>query len=257
MKTNSLLNFENRTVLITGAASGIGRETAVLFAGLGAKLLLVDIDQKNLAQTKELCGGNSYTYHTDLSVKSDITMLWDSLECIPDIIINNAGYYPFIKFSKLDELTLDKVMDINLNSALWMCQEFIKRKKKDGIIINTSSIEAVLPFKKDMSHYTVAKAGVISLTRGLARDFAIKGFRANVIVPGAIKTPSTKRLINDAIKNVNFKLAKVGYDFGTRLPMGRWGKPQEVATVIAFLASDMASYVNGASIPVDGGFLSA
>jgi 3-oxoacyl-[acyl-carrier protein] reductase len=149
-------------------------------------------------------------------------------------------------------------MDINLNSVFWMCQNFIKRRgKQGGIIINISSIEAILPFKEDLVQYSISKSGVIALTRSLARDYGRKGFRANVILPGAIKTPGTRGLAKDAIVNLRLDLMKTGYDFQQRLALGRWGNPDEVAKVALFLASDLASYVQGAMIPVDGGFLSS
>ena len=257
MEIDKFLDFKGRSVLITGAASGIGKEAALLFSQLGASVVLIDFDQSGLDLATKLCGEGSRGYRLDLSKKQEIDKFWSNLDAVPDIIINNAGVYPFIKFEELDEKTLDKVLNVNLNSMFWMCQEFIKRKKKRGIIINVSSIEAILPFKRNMSHYTAPKAGVIALTRGLAHDYARKGFRANVILPGAIKTPTTRKLIGKAIKTVSFELMKVGYDFGTRLPEGRWGRPEEVAKAMVFLASDLSSYINGAVLPVDGGFLSS
>jgi NAD(P)-dependent dehydrogenase (short-subunit alcohol dehydrogenase family) len=173
-------------------------------------------------------------------------------------LINNAGIYPTQDFLKVTEEQYQKTIDINLNSVFWMCQWFINRRKKlGGVIVNISSIEAILPFKKDLIPYSVSKIGVIALTRSIARDYGIMGFRANVILPGAIKTPGTSFLINDALKNLRFGLMQVGIDFQHRLALGRWGKPEEVANVILILSSDMASYVQGAVIPVDGGFLSS
>jgi NAD(P)-dependent dehydrogenase (short-subunit alcohol dehydrogenase family) len=139
----------------------------------------------------------------------------------------------------------------------WMCQNFIRRKKKNGIIVNISSIEAIMPFKEDVISYGMSKAGVISLTRSIARDYGRKGFRANVVLPGAIYTEGTKSLVKKTLRTLDLKLVNVGYLFNKRLAMGRWGKPEEVAKVILFLSSDLASYVQGAMIPVDGGFLSS
>ena len=149
-------------------------------------------------------------------------------------------------------------LDVNLNSVFWMCQNFIKKRLgKGGIIINLSSIEAILPFKEDLAHYCVSKSGVIALTRSLARDYGKDGFRINVILPGAIKTQGTDNLVRKAISGFKFNLLKTGYDFQTRLALGRWGDPDEVAKVALFLSSNLASYVQGALIPVDGGFLSS
>lgn len=254
------ISLEKR-VLITGAASGIGRATAKLFYLAGATLTLVDQNTYELRETKrEIDRFAIETYTVDLSKKQEIDRLWDDLDetkYVPDILVNNAGIYPFQNYLKVEEKDLKKILDVNLNSMFWMCQNFIKRKKRDGIIVNVSSIEAIMPFKEDVVAYGMSKAGVISLTRSIARDYGRKGFRSNVVLPGAIRTEGTNSLIKKTIQKMDFKLVNVGYLFNKRLAMGRWGKPEEVAKVILFLSSDLASYVQGAMIPVDGGFLSS
>ena len=130
------------------------------------------------------------------------------------------------------------------------------RKGQGGVIINIGSIEAVLPFKEDLAHYSVSKAGVIALTRALAKEYARQGFRVNAVLPGGILTPGTRQAALDVF---HFKLDRVsaGLDFSRRLPIGRLGQPDEVARMVLVLASDLASYIQGAVIAVDGGFLSA
>jgi NAD(P)-dependent dehydrogenase (short-subunit alcohol dehydrogenase family) len=231
------------------------------FAEAGSNLIIVDIDEKKLNQTSrelEKSGVNITSKKVDLSKKSEIDALWDSLNgSEPDTIVNNAGIYPFREFLKIDEEFFEKVYAINLKSMLWMCQHMIEaRKNKGGVIINLSSIEAILPFKKGMIHYDTTKTGVIGLTRGLARDFGGEGFRANVLLPGGIVTQGTKIAATEFFKG-NIGLAKTGYDFMARLPMGRVGEPDEVACAALFLACDLSSYVTGALLAVDGGFLSS
>ena len=126
-----------------------------------------------------------------------------------------------------------------------------------GIIVNTSSIEAVVPFKEEMSHYGISKSGVCALTRSLAHDYGKKGFRINGIIPGTIKTPGIDNLIKTAIKELRLDILKTGYNYKCRLAFGSLGKPDEVAKVMLFLCSDLASYVQGVMIPVDGGFLNS
>lgn len=256
------VSFIDKTVLVTGASSGIGRAIAVRFAEAGAKLLLVDIDKDGLEETVSVLGsGCDVSYYSfDLSSKVEINNFWEKIDTkqLPDILVNNAGIYPIKNFLKVDEDYLKKTLDVNMNSVFWMCQKFIqKRGKIGGIIVNTSSIEAILPFKQDLVHYTMSKAGVIALTRSLARDYGSLGFRANVILPGAIKTPGTKKLIREAILKVKLNLAKTGYDFNQRLANKKWGDPDDVAKAVVFLSSDLASYVQGAVLPIDGGFLSS
>lgn len=256
------VSFIDKTVLITGASSGIGRAIAERFAEAGAKLLLLDLDENGLKETVSILdsGCDVSCYSLDLSSKAEIDNFWDKISTkgLPDIIVNNVGIYPIKDYLKVDEEYLKKTLDINMNSVFWMCQKFIqKRGKVGGIIVNTSSIEAILPFKQDLVHYTMGKAGVIALTRSLARDYGGLGFRANVILPGAIKTPGTKKLIREAILKVKLNLIKTGYDFNQRLANKKWGDPDDVAKAVVFLSSDLASYVQGAVLPIDGGFLSS
>jgi 3-oxoacyl-[acyl-carrier protein] reductase len=257
------MTFVGKNVVVTGAASGIGKAIALRFAEAGASVLLLDVNPEGLSKTVgclETARCQHSTYEIDLADKKRIDQFWSSLdaESPPDILVNNAGVYPMEGYLDVDEEFLKKVFNVNMNSAFWMCQNFIRlRKERGGIIVNVSSIEAVLPFKKDMVHYGMSKAGVIALTRSLARDYGKSGFRVNVVLPGAIRTSGTRSLVKDAILNVKLDLVKSGYDFQQRLAIGRWGEPDEVAKVVLFLSSDLASYVQGAIVPVDGGFLSS
>lgn len=262
ISSTELLSMKGRHVLITGASAGIGQAIANRFADAGASLTLVDIDESGLATTaasiREQYACPVNTHRIDLSHKQNIEDLWQGIsDPVPEILVNNAGIYPMQDYLQVDQEFLSKTLGVNLESVFWMCQNFIKRRiGQGGIIVNISSIEAILPFKHDLVSYSVSKAGVLALTRALARDYGKHGFRVNVILPGAIRTPGTHTLVSKAIKRLQFHLIKTGYDFQNRLALGRWGKPDEVAKVVLFLASDMASYVQGTMIPVDGGFLS-
>jgi 3-oxoacyl-[acyl-carrier protein] reductase len=130
------------------------------------------------------------------------------------------------------------------------------RLKRGGVIINLGSIEAILPFAEDLVPYNISKTGVIALTRALAREYGRKGFRINAIIPGGIITPGTRAVAKE-IAQFRMELLSTGIKFRTRLPLGRGGQPDEVARIALVLASDLSSYVHGALIPVDGGFLSA
>jgi NAD(P)-dependent dehydrogenase (short-subunit alcohol dehydrogenase family) len=254
-----LISLENKRALITGSASGIGEAIAFRFAEAGAYLELVDIDLEGLMRVKKELSSfpvEVVIHRVDLARKEEISSLWDELGDV-DVLVNNAGTYPEKDFLEIDEEFLDKVTDVNLNQVLWMSQRFISsRKGKGGNIINVASIEALLPFKEHLSHYSIAKAGVIALTRGLARDYGKDGFRANVIVPGGIITPGTMGMAKEVYK-LRFDLVKTGLEFRSRLPLRRAGDPDEVARIALVLASEMSSYMTGAIVPVDGGFLSA
>ncbi|HET91557.1 MAG TPA: SDR family oxidoreductase [Chloroflexi bacterium] len=256
-----LVSLEEKRALVTGAAAGIGKAIAYRLAEAGAKLEIVDIDDKSLATTQnELAGfGKSVRFHvTDLSKKEEIDKLWQHLDGEePDILVNNAGIYPFKSLLDVDESFYRRVMDTNLDAVYWMCQHMIRRRsKKGGVIINIGSIEAVMPFKEDLAHYSVSKAGVIALTRALAKEHGKHGFRVNAIVPGGIITGGTKAIARKFFQ-LQFGLLKTGIEFKQRLPIGRLGRPDEVACMVLVLASELSSYVHGAVIPVDGGFLAA
>jgi len=260
-KLMDLLSLKGKTALVTGAAVGIGRAISIRFGEAGANLLLIDINEEGLNQTKEdilRFKVDVKTYKIDLSEKKYIENFWESLDGIePDILVNNAGIYSFKNFLELEEDFLEKTMKVNLYSALWMSQEMIKRRgKKGGIIINVGSIEAILPFAKNLVHYDISKMGIIALTRALAREYGKQGFRVNAVIPGGIETERVKELKKKAALTFDVDLMKIGKNFKSRLPMGRFGTPDEVARVVLFLASDLSSYVHGALVPVDGGFLS-
>ena len=255
-----LVSLKGKTALITGAAGGIGKAIAYRFAEAGASLELVDINDEPLeALGKGLLPFAPVNIHrVDLAREEEIDSLWGELKGKePDILVNNAGIYPFKNFLEVDSAFLKKVMAVNLNSAFWMCQHMIgARAKRGGVIINIGSIEAILPFCNDLAHYNVSKAGVIALTRSLAREYGRDGFRVNAILPGGIMTPGTKEVAREVVK-LKLGLIKTGLDFKRRLPLGRGGQPDEVARVALFMASELSSYVQGALIAVDGGFLSA
>jgi len=258
---SELISLEGKRALITGSALGIGRAMACRFAEAGADLELVDINERGLKTVAaELAGFETKVsiHKVDLSSQKEIAALWEELKGKePDILVNNAGIYPFKKFLEVDDGFFYRVMDINLKSALLMCQCMIKQRlRKGGVIVNVASIEALIPFVEGMAPYSISKAGVIALTRSLAKEWGRCGFRVNAIVPGGIITPGTKAVAKE-ITQLRLGLLKTGVLFGTRLPLRRGGQPDEVARIALVLASDLSSYVHGALIPVDGGFLSA
>jgi NAD(P)-dependent dehydrogenase (short-subunit alcohol dehydrogenase family) len=258
---SELISLKNKKALITGAGAGIGKAMAYRFAEAGADLELIDINEKSLNMVKdELNHFNTKVniHKINLAKKEDIDALWTKLEGKePDILVNNAGIYPTKSFLDVDPAFLKKVMDVNLNSVFWMCQRMIRsRLKKGGIIINVGSVEAVMPLKEGLSHYAISKAGIMVLSRALASEYGKHGFRINVLVPGGTWTLGTKNLAKEAMK-FKLSLVKSGIEYNMRTPLGRLGKPDEIARMALVLASDLASYVNGTLIVVDGGFLSA
>ncbi len=258
-----LISLKGRRALITGAASGIGEAIALRLAEAGAATLLIDLHGEaleRLADRIRSMDRESQTFPMDLGSEEAIRAFWKTLrdDWVPDILVNNVGIYPFREYLEVDADFLESVLRVNLKAAFWMCQGMIGRRgRKGGVIVNVGTIEAILPFQEGLISYTVSKAGLLALTRGLARDYGKWGFRVNAILPGGIRTPGTQRLIRQALRSMHPRWWLAGYDFRRRLPLKRWGDPDEVARVVLFLVSDMASYMTGALIPVDGGFLSA
>jgi 3-oxoacyl-[acyl-carrier protein] reductase len=225
--SRELISLRGRKALITGAAAGIGEAIACRFAEAGADLELVDIDERGLKSVREMLADfdvNMNTHVVDLSSRFEISRLWEELSGgEPDILVNNAGIYPFKNFLEVDEEFLRKVVSINLDAVFCMCQEMIRRRlDRGGVIINVGSIEAILPFAKDLAHYMISKAGVIALTRSLAKEYGRHGFRVNAIVPGGIMTRGVKDTAKQIFK-LRIELVGTAIEFMHRIPLGRMG----------------------------------
>jgi NAD(P)-dependent dehydrogenase (short-subunit alcohol dehydrogenase family) len=257
----ALLSLHGRRALVTGAGAGIGEAIALRLAEAGADLDLVDVDPTALTRLEARLaptGRTVATHHVDLADEVAVRALWDDLTGRePDVLINNAGVYPFQHFVDLDARAYRRVLAVNLDAAVWSCQRMIRgRGRRGGVIVNVGSVEALLPFKDDAAVYSASKAAVIALTRALAKEHGRHGFRVNAIVPGGIVTPGTRAVARDLLRGRLVRIRE-GVDFVRRVPIGRLGRPDEVARMAVVLASDLAAYVHGAAIVVDGGFLSA
>lgn len=258
---HDLVDLSGQTAVVTGAAAGIGKAICLRLAEAGANIEAVDRDRTGLevlAEELAAFGRDVSIHQVDLADADAIDRLWESLRSVPPtILVNNAGLYPSKPFHEVDEDLYRATVGVNLDAVFRMCQRFVRSSgKRGGTIVNIGSIEAVLPFKEDLATYSMSKAGVIALTRALSREYARQGFRANVVLPGGILTPGTRDVARDVLKG-HVGLIKTGYDFMQRVPARRMGTPDEVARVVLFLCSDLAAYVHGAVLAVDGGFLSA
>lgn len=257
-----MLDLTGETAVVTGAAAGIGQATARRLAEAGARVILVDRDLLGLEALRdelEAAGARGVSVHeVDLLDSAAIDRFWDGLDGpVPTILVNNAGLYPAKAFHEVDDTLYRATVGVNLDAVFRMCQRFLKaRYLRGGKIVNIGSIEAVLPFKEDLATYSVSKAAVIALTRALAREYAKHDVRANVVLPGGVITPGTREVAKGVLKG-KVGLLKTGYDFIQRVPARRMGTPDEVARVVLFLCSGLATYMHGAVLAVDGGFLSS
>jgi len=245
-------DLKGKVAIVTGAAKGMGRAEAIKLASAGAKVVLADIDlagcEQVVAEIKKL-RGQGVAVKCDMSKKSDIdALIATTVKTFSklDILVNNAGIFPFKPFLEMQEQDFQKVIDINLKGYFFATQAAVKEmaKQKSGSIINIASIAAIKGFA-GLSHYCASKGGVVAMSKALALELAPMGIRINSIAPGAIDTPGTKTMDMDEKSKASL-VAPV--------PMKRWGKAEEIASAVLFLASDESSYMTGSTIVVDGGW---
>ncbi len=239
-----------RVVLVTGAGSGIGRAVAIRFAEEGADIAALDINEASAAETVaavRALGRRGLVLRADVSqagdVEAAVARAESSLAPI-DVLVNNAGLTRDKTIRNLSEADWDLVLDVHLKGT-FLCTRAVagrmRERGRGGAIVNLSSISGKIG-NFGQANYASAKAGIVALTKVTAREYARYGVRANAIQPGMIDTPMTQALGEE-------HRARSVAD----TPLGRLGRPDEVATVALFLASDLASYVTGAVIEVTGG----
>ena len=250
------MDLKNKTVIITGARRGMGKSHALLMAKAGAKVVVSDIseeDCKMVVDEIKKNKGEAIAVKCDVTKKEEVdSMVKQTIEKWGriDILVNNAGIVAFKPFVEITEKEWDKMLNINLKGQFLCAQaaacEMIKQKS--GVIVNIASVEmgqvgAGMP---NLSHYCASKGGVVAFTESLAVELAPCNIRVNAISPGAIDTPMVEAAKSDP-KLLEQTLAVI--------PMHRLGKPEEVSNLVLFLASDASSYITGATIIIDGGWM--
>lgn len=253
-----MARLEGKTAVVTGAGSGIGRTAALLFAGEGARVVVADVDGDLAleAQAEIVAGGGAATAVTvDVSDESDVeAMVAVAVDTFGrlDVLFNNAGIFPDDDGGILDTppATWQRVMDVNLKGVWLGCRAAVPAMLESGggSIINVASFVALMGAATAQIAYTASKGGVLSLTRELAVEYARSGIRANSICPGPIETPLVAELLADPRRRERRLV---------HIPIGRFGRPDEIAKAALFLASDDASFVTGSSLVVDGGITAA
>ena len=248
------LDLSGRVALITGASSGIGAAAAVMLAEMGAVVAIGYHRNQSGAEDVHsrirAAGGRAIALRADVAQAADITKLVTRAagELGPiDILVNNAGALLYrMKLPDVTETNIDQILALNLKSTVLCTQavtpSMIERRR--GTIVNVASIAGRNGGGPGAGVYASAKAGVIALTKALARELAPHGVRVNAVSPGVVETPFHAATAPDLLKS-----------FTTAIPLGRLGRAEEIATVIAFLASDAASYVIGETVEVNGGQL--
>jgi len=245
--------LENRVALVTGSSSGIGQAIAEKLAQHGANVVINYAGHRAGAEETlrrvEASGAKGIVVQADVSKLADLQTLvdrgWDSFGTV-DILVNNAGLEKKAAFWDATEEDYDRVLGVNLKGPFFLTQAFVRRlrsAKKTGRIINISSVHEDVAFP-GFASYCASKGGMRMLMRNLAVELGPEGFTINNVAPGAIATPINKSLLEDKPK-LNALLANI--------PLGRLGSTDDVASLVAYLASDEAAYVNGSTFTIDGG----
>ncbi len=242
--------FEGRRALVTGGASGIGHATASLLSEQGAEVVLLDLDADATRRAAEGLGARHVAADVRVpdEVEAAVAETTTSLGAPPDLLVNAAGIYRFRSALELDVAEWDDVLDTNLRGS-WLVARAVARRLVDagrpGTIVNISSTAALVADRGEPAvHYNASKAGVIALTKQLAVELAPHAIRVNAVCPGVIDTPML-RLMDEPAVGLRY--------LDEMVPLRRLGRPEEVASLIAFLSSDEAGYVTGVAVPIDGG----
>lgn len=247
------LRLQDKLALVTAAGQGIGRAIAEAFVAEGAQVIATDVDDKKLEGMKSLKRRKLDVRSTE-SVEALANGIGTELGGL-DVLVNCAGYVHHGSVLDCSEQDWDFSFDLNVKSMHRTIKAFVPGMlgKKAGSIVNISSAVSSIRGVPDRYVYGATKAAVIGLTKAVAADFIRQGIRANAICPGTIESPSLEERIKERSRATGRSLAEVEKAFVDRQPMGRLGRPEEVAALAVFLASDEASYITGQAHLVDGG----
>jgi len=247
------MNIKDKVAVVTGAARGIGREIAGRIADAGGHVAVVDVEADAAAETAaELSsrGVKSVSYRCDVSDFEEVTALGDRVHeelGAVSILVNNAGIARDQLLMRMKPEDWKLVLDVNLTGTFNFCKVFgvPMLKRREGCIVSIASVVGQTG-NAGQANYAASKAGVVGLTKSLAKEFAGRGVRVNAIAPGFIRTAMTERLP-----------VEVQEQMKVQIPIGRFGEPSDVADVTMFLLSDWAEYVTGQTINCDGGMVMA
>lgn len=260
---NTLLYLSGKTAIVTGAV-GIGYGIAYRLAEAGASVVLASLHEEEADESaKKLTkkGWKATPMQTDVSSEKDVKLMVEQTVATygsVDILVNNAGIYPSIPVMSMNLSDFEKVLAVNLK-GVFLCTKYTAdqmiKQGKGGKIINITSIDALHPSSVGLAHYDASKHGVWGFTKNVALELAPHKIWVNAIAPGGILTAGIERLQKSMPVSQGMDTDKLPEAFLSKIPMKRMGEPDDIGKVALFLASDMASYMTGSQIVVDGGVL--
>jgi 2-keto-3-deoxy-L-fuconate dehydrogenase len=253
-----MFDLHQKTVLVTGGGSGIGRAISILLASRGAAVFIADIDAKGASSTVteiEENGGLAFFHPCNIVVQEEVEDLVQKILTIReriDILVNNAGIAHVGKLENTSGDDVDRLLGVNVKGVFHMLKAVIPamKKAKAGVILNMASIASLVGLP-DRFAYSMTKGAVVGMTLSVARDYLADGIRCNCISPARVHTPFVDGFI---AKNYPGKEKEMFEKLSASQPIGRMGKPEEVAALVLYLCSDEASFITGCDYPIDGGF---
>ena len=254
-----LFDLSEKTAIITGGGSGIGRSISLLFAAHGAQVAIVDVDQeKGEAVQKEVenSGDTAFFHYCDIADQKEVFAVFESIYTNTgsiDILVNNAGIAFIGNIEQTKEEDLDRLYEVNIKGAYNCALAAIKKMKsrQGGCILNLTSVAAVLGIA-DRFAYSMTKGALLNMTYSIAKDYLHQGIRCNSISPARVHTPFVDQYLE---KNYPGREEEMFEALSKTQPIGRMGKPEEIAYLALYLCSDEAAFVTGSNYNIDGGFV--
>ena len=243
------MRLKNKTAIITGGGSGIGLATARAFCKEGAKVILFGRQKKKLISAANELGDSAFIVQGDMTKNDDLDQLinntLNNFKGI-DILVNSAGLFNGAPLHEISDSQWDEMMDINIRSVFQLTRRVLPTMiaQKNGSIVHISSIAGLIALP-GVAAYNVSKGALNQFSRSIAVEYGSYGIRSNSICPGLIETDMTADLMKDAV---------LMQEWSKEYPIGRFGKPEDVASACLFLASNESSFITGTVLPVDGGF---
>ncbi len=249
-----MFELHHKVALVTGAGSGIGKAIALLFARQGARVGVVDIQQEQAESTvKEIesAGGNAFALPCDVSDSANVKQVIGSLPQI-DILVNSAGISHIGRADTTSEADFDRIYRVNVKGVFNCMQAALPAlRRQGGVILNLASVAATLGLS-DRFAYSMSKGAVLSMTLSVAKDYLADKVRCNCISPGRVHTPFVDNFL---AKNYPGKEQEMFDKLSKTQPIGRMGRPDEIAALALYLCSDEAGFITGTDYPIDGGFI--